>query len=178
MTRIVRGMFKQSIWFAVAVAFIALANSMAFAQVQVPKSGKVSLHYGWKSQNEIRDLGKGMLIFIGEDHGAGFNDAGSGFLHNSAITCPHTGYLGASGLVFRGNCYITDADGDIVILLWECERPAKGPGPQEGRCAGAGRFLGGTGKYEGITGKIEFHGGTIGKGPHGYSIWNGEYKIP
>ena len=82
--------------------------------------------------------------------------------------------MGGSGFAFRGNCYSTDADGDIIIFLWECAGPAQGLGPQEGRCAGAGSFLGGAGKYEGITGKVEFHGGIIGKGPHGCSIWKGE----
>ena len=43
---------------------------------------------------------------------------------------------------------------------------------------GTETIWGGTGKYDGISGKIEFSGGLIGKGPHGYSIWNGEYRVP
>jgi len=164
-------------WTGLAALALPLADP-AQAQPKFPKSGKFSVHYGWKQASEVRDLGNGVLIVVGEDHGALFNDAGSGFIHNSAVTCPQTGYVGASGFVFRGNCYITDADGDMILLVWECGGPAKGPGPQEGRCAGTEWLFGGTGKYSGITGTAEFHGGYIGKGPHGFGIWKGEYRIP
>lgn len=155
-----------------------LAAPLASAQVQVPKSGKFSVHYGWKAVQTRKDVGGGATLVIGEDHGAGFNDAGSGIMHLSAITCGETGIVHAKGIDFRGNCVITDADGDNIFLNWECTGPAKGPGPQEGRCVGTETIWGGTGKYEGITGKVEFHGGVIGNGPHGYSIWKGDYRIP
>lgn len=163
-----------------ALAALAFASApWTSAQVQVPKSGKFSVSYGWKAvYDQMRDLGNGNTLFIGEDHGAAFNDAGSGVMHHAAVTCPEIGVVRASGFDFRGNCIITDADGDMIFLNWECTGPAKGPGPQEGRCAGTESIWGGTGKYEGITGKVDFHGGIIGKGPHGYSIWKGEYRIP
>ncbi len=172
-------MFKTILRAAAVVALFLSAGSVGFAQTQIPKSGKFSVHYGWKAMyDKVQDLGNGNTLFIGEDHGAVFNDAGSGFMHRSAVTCPEIGVVRVSGFDFRGNCVITDADGDIIFLNWECTGPAKGPGPQEGRCAGTETIWGGTGKYEGITGKVEFHGGLIGKGPHGYSIWKGEYRIP
>jgi hypothetical protein len=155
-----------------------IATPQALAQAQVPKSGKFSVHYGWKAAAQTKDLGGGATLFIGEDHGAAFNDAGSGLMHLSAVTCPQSGIVHAKGFDFRGNCVITDAEGDSIFLNWECTGPAKGPGPQEGRCAGTETIWGGTGKYEGITGKVEFHGGLIGKGPHGYSIWKGDYRMP
>lgn len=150
----------------------------ASAQVQVPKSGKFSVHYGWKGVNDVRDLGDGVLFLIGEDHGAIFNDAGSGIMHHAASTCPRTVFVRSGNFTGNGHCYVVDADGDKIFIIFQCEGPAKGPGPQEGRCLGIETFLGGTGKYEGITGKIEFHGGLIGAGPHGYSVWKGEYRIP
>lgn len=155
-----------------------LAAPLASAQVQVPKSGNFSVHYGWKADLTTKDVGGGATLFIGGDSGTGFNDAGSGIMHLSAITCGQTGIAHAKGIDFRGNCVITDAAGDNIFLNWECTGPAKGPGPQEGRCAGTETIWGGTGKYEGITGKVEFHGGVIGEGPHGYSIWKGDYRIP
>jgi hypothetical protein len=173
------GMFKTISHAAAVVALFLSAAFVGFAQTQIPKSGKFSVHYGWKSVNDkLQDLGNGNTLFIDETHGAVFNDAGNGFMHHSAVTCPEVGVVRGSGFDIRGNCVITDADGDIIFLNWECTGPAKGPGPQEGRCAGTETIWGGTGKYEGITGKAEFHGGLIGRGPHGYSIWKGEYRIP
>ena len=172
-------MFKQTGWWTFCLfVFTLIAAPLASAQVQVPKSGKFSVHYGWKDvRTTTKDLGGGATLYIGEDHGAGFNDAGSGIMHLSAVTCPEVGIVHAKGYNFVGNCVISDADGDNIFLNWECTGPPKGPG-LEGQCVGPLTIWGGTGKYEGITGKVEYHGGFIGKGPHGFSIWKGEYRIP
>ena len=57
---------------------------------------------------------------------------------------------------YRGNCIITDKDGDRATLVWLCDAKLGE------RCDGPMEWVGGTGKYTGIKGNNTFNGGLVG----------------
>ena len=79
-----------------------------------------------------------------------FNDAGQGFAHEWAWSCPATGVMVDGAGSWKGHCIMADADGDKIFGSWD-------GGFQPGE-----NFLGrvdyeaGTGKFEGITGGHDF----------------------
>lgn len=148
---------------------LLLADS---AQAQLAKSGSFEGVAAWSSYGELTKLPDGGSYWHGGFNGAFVNGAGSGFLHEAALTCPGAGAKVGGRQFYEGMCVLTDADGDQAMLLWNCELQADGicPGPQT--------WVAGTGKYEGISGKTTFEGRFIGGTPQGVSRWRGEWRLP
>jgi hypothetical protein len=147
------------------VLIIAFAST---AQAQMAKSGTYLAWFGWHIFGTLTDLGKGVMHWHGDFNGAIRNDAGFGFMHDASVVC-----LGATLIVgehahYRGNCVITDKDGDGAMLVWLCDSKLGE------RCNGPMEWVDGTGKCTGIQGNNTFNGGLVGAGPQGYSLWKGE----
>jgi hypothetical protein len=152
--------------FALVIAFASAA------QAQVAKSGTYSAWFGWHSFGTLTDLGKGVMQWHGEFNGALRNDTGSGFMHHASVICPGATLIIGEHAYFRGNCIITDKDGDRATLVWLCDAKLGE------RCDGPMEWVGGTGKYTGIKGNNTFNGGFVGAGPQGYALWKGEWRLP
>jgi hypothetical protein len=143
------------------------------AEAQLAKQGTYAGKFGWHSMGDTTTLpDEGSSYWIGQFNGAFFNEAGSGFLHNTSVICPASASIVDGANFYMGTCLITDQDGDNIVLTWNCSFNA------EGACPGQFDWVHGTGKYTGITGKNTFTGFTIHKGPQGYSDWNGEWRLP
>jgi hypothetical protein len=139
---------------------------------QLAKSGNYSAWFGWHSFGTLTDLGKGVMQWHGEFDGALRNDTGSGFMHDASVICPGATLIVAEHAYYRGNCILTDKDGDRATLVWLCDAKVGD------RCDGPMEWVGGTGKYTGIKGNNTFDGGFVGAGPQGYSLWKGEWQLP
>ncbi len=155
--------------FACGLAFVMLAGS---AQAQIAKSGSFEGVAAWSSYGEVTEIGNGNY-WHGGFNGAFLNSAGSGFLHNTALTCPGAGVTVGGRQFYQGSCVLTDADGDQAAATFgPCEMQANGicPGPMS--------WVAGTGKYKGISGEFTFEGRFIGNTTQGVSHWKGEWKLP
>ena len=166
MTRFLKGFFSVAVASALTLGFASTAGA------QIAKSGTYSGWFGWHSVGTLTDLGGGVLQWHGEFDGALRNEAGSGFMHNAAVICPGATLIVAGHAHFRGNCIVTDQDGDRATLVWMCDAKVGE------RCDGPMEWVGGTGKYSGITGRNTFNGGFVGAGPQGYALWKGEWRLP
>jgi len=163
---------RTAIVFILAASCAGLAAFSAPAYSQMPKSGTYSAWFGWHSYGTLADLGNGVMHWHGQFDGALRNDAGSGFMHQAAVICPGATLIVGGHAYYRGNCVLTDKDGDRATLVWQCDAKLGA------RCDGPMEWVGGTGKYTGITGKNTFNGGFVGAGPQGYSLWKGDWRLP
>jgi hypothetical protein len=166
-----------------AVLF-GLAILCAGAQAQMPKSGKASLYYSWHARGQMISLGEGFALNSGSAWGVVINREGSGFLHDTPTSCAAAVKVIAGKAGETGYCASTDADGDRVYMRWNCAYDDKG------WCVGDFDWTDGTGKYKGISGKnkIRYKGfgfrlgeATSDSTPfsvEGYSLWEGEYRLP
>jgi hypothetical protein len=164
-------MFRKTL-LSIGFACALLMAYSGAAQAQIAKSGSYSAWFGWHSFGTLTDLGNGVMQWHGEFNGALRNDAGSGFMHDASVICPGATLIVAGQAYYRGNCIITDKDGDRATLVWLCDSKLGE------RCDGPMEWVGGTGKYSGIKGKSTFNGGFVGAGPQGYSLWKGEWRMP
>jgi hypothetical protein len=124
---------------------IALAPTCSIAQ-DLPKSGTINFHTGWKLTPEVFEAPDNRAVGHGSVVGSSFNDKGSGPLHQGPAICVFTFLAGEGGSVNKGYCAFGDADGDRIFTDWD----GKVAGKDE---RGINRIAGGTGKYKGITGQ-------------------------
>ena len=154
---------------------IALAAGLIFAaaapvQAQLATSGTYSGHYGWSSSGTTFQWEEGHTVWIGSYGGAFFNDAGSGFLHNSSSLCwGYTDMLDGH-INAHGHCVVTDKEGDKAFVIWD----GIGHYPE---LSGAFEWAGGTGKYAGMSGDNTFSGEFIPGTDQGHVSWKGKWKL-
>jgi len=161
-----------AVGFVVMFVVASVGLSAQAAETQLAKQGTYSGHSGWNFTGNMLEIEKGHQVYDGHEDGTFFNDAGSGFLHLTAITCTDTGELINGVFKDNGYCVVTDKDGDKAFLVWKC----KG-GP---RCEGDFQWTSGTGKYTGLTGNTTFYGSPTvpNKLGSGYAVYKGEWKLP
>jgi len=124
-----------------AVFSTALVVVPPCAAQDLPKSGSINIHTGWKLTPEVFEVSDKRSVGHGSVVGVNFNDKGSGPLHNGPAVCVFT-FLGSeNGSMNKGYCAFGDADGDRILTDWD------GNAEQ-----GTNHIAGGTGKYKGITG--------------------------
>ena len=156
---------------ACAVAFASLCT--ATAAQELPKSGTISIHTGWKVVAEPIEVANKMIQGHGSVVGVSFNDNGSGPLHGGPAICFFTFFARDGGDVSKGYCAFGDTDGDRIFTDWD--------GSNDGTVnQGTNRIVGGTGKYKGITGsgpwKIWNTGSLTAGASHTKQQFN--YKLP
>jgi hypothetical protein len=165
-------MHSTRVW-GTLITVVCVLGLGGTAHAQLPKQGTYTGVFGWHANVTGKELtGSKDTYSFGEINGAFFNDAGSGFLHNTSVICPVAGATISGTTFFQGNCILTDQNRDKAILVWKCAFKA------EGRCPGNFEWIAGTGKYKGITGNNAFHSGFIHQGPQGYSVWKGQWQLP
>jgi hypothetical protein len=156
----------------ILIAMVLVLVFGANAEAQLPKQGAYSGHLGENGTGKVIELEKDHVFYVGEGGGTFFNDAGSGFLHLTAVICIAVGESKKSETISEnGNCVVTDKEGDKAFLAYKCKGAP--------RCQGDFQWTGGTGKYTGIKGNNTFHYGPIMPGlSQGYSVWKGEWQLP
>jgi hypothetical protein len=153
-----------------------LAAAVLFAATPVaaqdlPKSGRYTSHYGWTFEGSVQELGPNRVVYVGMLPGVNFNDRGSGFMHQTRTDCTIVNDVNDGRSNANGTCVVTDGAGDKAYLVWKCA----GAMPV---CDGDFQWVGGTGKFTGISGNNRFQGIFIGTTGAGYSLWNGEWRLP
>ena len=112
-----------------------------YAAQDLPKSGTINIHTGWKLAPEVFEAPEKRSVGHGSVVGVSFNDKGSGPMHNGPAVCVFT-FLGSeNSSMNKGYCAFGDADGDRVFTDWDGNA-----------VEGTNHIAGGTGKYRGITG--------------------------
>jgi len=123
--------------FVTGISFTILCTS-ASAQ-QLPKSGNISFHTGWKDNSvaiqvaDKRWQGQGMVT------GATFNDKGAGPLHLGPANCSYTFFAIEGNVKNMGFCAFGDGDGDRIFSQFT------GAGKPDGEASGTNEITGGTG---------------------------------
>ena len=160
-----------------AACFGSLVTGLCFLATclaeELPKSGSISIHTGWKVVPESIDMGSKIMQGHGSVVGVSFNDKGSGPLHGGPAICFFTFFARDGGDVSKGYCAFGDVDGDKIFTDWE--------GKNDGTVnQGINRIAGGTGKYKGITGsgpwKVWDTGAIAAGGSHVTQRF--DYKLP
>jgi hypothetical protein len=158
-----------------ALFAVALLAAPAAAQ-QSGKSGKYTGKFGGEAAGQAYELEKGHVFWVGMYHGVFFNDVAGGFLDKTEVTCPATSdSVNGVDTAARGYCIVTDKDGDKAFLVWQ----GKGTGAGSAD-AGTFQWTGGTGKFAGLQGNNTFGNGVfpISKTSGGWTIWEGEWRLP
>jgi hypothetical protein len=132
-----------------AVCFGSLVTGLSFISMcladDLPKSGTISIHTGWRVVADPLEVGDKMMQGHGSVVGVSFNDKGSGPLHGGPAICFFTFFARDGGDVSKGYCAFGDIDGDKIFTDWD--------GRNDGTVnQGINRIVGGTGKYKGISG--------------------------
>ena len=145
------------------MAFCAAAGA-----ADLPKSGSISWHTGWKNSGESFDVAEGHVQGHGSVVGTSFNDNGSGPLHLGAAECVYTFFVSDGAGPSKGYCAFGDADGDRIFTDWT------GSGD-----SGTNIIAGGTGKYAGITGSGPWmNSRPIGDNGGWLTTQRLDYKLP
>ena len=132
------------------VQSFVLGSCLAFAAAtvcaqQLPKSGSISFHTGWKLVGEAYTQAEKNMLGHGSAIGVTFNDKGSGPLHLGPADCVYTFLVIDERGKNKGSCAFGDADGDRIFTNYTGTLSPDGDG-------GTNEIAGGTGKYAGIQG--------------------------
>ena len=122
-------------------ATIAL-NCAASSAEQLPKSGSIQFHTGWKWTGDGMTVADKHMMGHGAAIGTTFNDKGSGPLHLGPADCFGTFFSVDAHAKNKGFCAFGDADGDRIFTEYT------GTDGEQG----INEIVGGTGKYAGIKG--------------------------
>lgn len=134
-------------------ALTILITGVAFATFctatgaqQLPKSGSINFHTGWKFVGEAVNVADKHVQGHGGVAGVTFNDKGSGPLHQGPANCFDTFFVIDGRGRDKGFCAFGDPDGDRIFTEFTGEfSPGVGGN-------GTNEIVGGTGKYVGIQG--------------------------
>ena len=157
----------------VAVISICWSAGGYSAGDPLPKSGSASVHSGWSATGQVKDLGENHAVWTGTYSGTSFNDAGKGFLHKMAWTCPGTTIIFNGSYVHHGYCALIDADGDRIYGTSEAKGPAEGLD-----LVGVVTYEGGTGKYQGLKGSHTLKCSGMGADGQAFCRQEANYRLP
>lgn len=131
---------------------LALASGLCIAMFctatgaqQLPKSGSISWHTGWKVTGDAVTVADKHMQGHGSVVGVTFNDKGAGPLHLGPAECFYTFFVADGKGRNQGYCAFGDADGDRIFTQFTGNLSPDGD-------SGTNEIAGGTGKYVGIQG--------------------------
>lgn len=156
---------------AVMVTLVSALSCAAASAQQLPKSGTINLHTGWKVSGEVIEVADKKFQGHGTAIGTSFNDSGSGPMHMGPATCFYTFFASEGGVKNKGFCAFGDADGDRVFTDWHGANAAEGT-------EGVNVIAGGTGKYAGIHGKGTWKSKDTGPNGQHLTTQRFEYRLP
>jgi hypothetical protein len=149
---------------------LAIACAIASAQ-QLPKSGTISIHTGWRVTGEAIEVADKRMQGHGSVAGISFNDNGSGPLHAGPAICFYTFFATDGGVKNKGFCTFGDADGDRIFTDWQGANASEGT-------AGVNTIVGGTGKYAGIQGSGTWKSKDVGSNGQHLTTQRFDYRLP
>lgn len=136
-------MSKAVVVFVVGLSFATLCTA-ASAQ-QLPKSGSINFHTGWKNSADVMSPDDKHVLGRGNVTGVTFNDKGSGPLHLGPANCFESFFIVEGRGRDKGYCAFGDPDGDRIFTDFTGTFGPDGAN-------GTNEIIGGTGKYAGIQG--------------------------
>lgn len=159
-------------------ALVVLVTGFSFAILcaavgaqQLPKSGSINFHTGFRIGAEAMTVADKHLQGHGTAIGISFNDKGSGPLHGGPATC----FFAFNVIDGRGNnkgyCAFGDADGDRLFTDWSGNASPDGDN-------GTNNIVGGTGKYAGITGSGPWKCKPAGANGEDHCTQRLDYRLP
>jgi hypothetical protein len=155
---------------AIAGAMLTALAAVAHAQ-QLPKSGSIEFHTGWKYSVDAISPAEKHVIGRGNVTGVTFNNKGSGPLHLGPANC-FEAFFGIDGSgQARGYCAFGDPDGDRLFTQFTGSFGADGAN-------GTNEIAGGTGKYTGITGSGPWKCKPMGGNGEVQCAQRLDYKLP
>ena len=155
---------------AVALGLASLCTSTVAEQL--PKSGIIKVHTGFKVSPDVTEVGEKRMQGHGSSVGVSFNDSGSGPLHAGPISCFWAFFASDNSSKVKGYCAFGDADSDRLYTDWS--------GASSGSEGTAGRMeiVGGTGKYSGIQGDGQFKCQMVGPNGQETCMAQLNYRLP
>lgn len=157
---------------AILIAGVSIAAvCMSAGAQQLPKSGSISFHTGWKDAFEVNEVSD--KRFHGWDHAVGvtFNDRGSGPLHLGPANCYSAFFVVEGNGSNKGYCAFGDPDGDRLFTDFTGTLSPNG-------AEGTNTIVGGTGKYAGITGSGPWKCKPSGKNGELQCAQRLDYRLP
>lgn len=155
----------------ICISFAAFCT--ATSAQQLPKSGSISWHTGWKIAAEAMTVAEGHLEGHGTAVGTSFNDKGAGPLHLGAAECVVAFFVVKGSGSNMGYCSFGDADGDRIFTEF-----TGNVGLPTGYDEGTNVISGGTGKYAGITGRGPWKCKTVGVNGGIQCAQRLDYRLP
>ena len=150
-------------------AFCAAAGAQ-----QLPKSGSISFHTGYKVTAEALTVADKHMQGHGSAIGVTFNDKGSGPLHGGPSTCFFAFFAIEGRSKQKIFCAFGDADGDRIFTD---AHGTGSPDPEQGS-QGINEIVGGTGKYAGIQGSGPWKCKYVGANGELYCNQRFDYRLP
>jgi hypothetical protein len=148
-----------------------LSSAPLVSAADLPKSGTITIHTGWKLVAEPIEVADKITQGHGNVVGVSFNDKGSGPLHEGPAICFFTFFSRDGASLEKGYCAFGDADGDRIFTDWDGTN--NGTDDQ-----GINRIAGGTGKYKGITGSGPWKCWPAGAPGAARCTQRFDYKLP
>lgn len=161
---------SKSLVVLIAGLSVAALSSSAAAQ-QLPKSGSISFHTGWKDTPDVNEVADKRYQGQGRDVGTTFNDKGAGPLHLGPANCSYTFVVVEGSGTGKGYCAFGDPDGDRIFTDFTGNISPNG-------AEGTNMISGGTGKYAGITGSGPWKCKGSGKNGEFQCAQRFDYKLP
>jgi hypothetical protein len=152
-------------------AVSACSIGIATAQ-QLPKSGSIEYHTGWKFSGDVVKATEGHMIGHAIVTGVTFNNKGAGPLHMGPANCVDTFMLIDGRGNNKGYCAFGDSDGDRIFTSFTGDLVPEGGG------SGTNEITGGTGKYKGITGSGPWKCKPLGSNGEVQCAQRLDYKLP
>src|SRR5689334_19596318 len=119
-------MAKIKRWKWIYAIGLASVCSITVAQ-DLPKTGTVKFHAGFKVTGESMDVAARRTQGQGTSIGVTFNDQGSGPLHGGPASCVWSFAVNDDGARNKGYCALGDADGDRLFMDWSGTQSAGAP---------------------------------------------------
>ena len=158
---------------ALAIGLSFAASCTAAGAQQLPKSGSIGWHTGWKLVAEALTVADKHVQGHGTVVGTTFNDKGSGPLHLGPADCFFTFFVIDGKGENLGYCAFGDADGDRIFTQFTGKL-----GLPNGYDEGINVISGGTGKYAGITGSGPWKCKPSGANGEAQCAQRLDYRLP
>jgi hypothetical protein len=150
---------------------LALLCTTATGQ-QLPKSGTIIVHTGFKTSGEVVEVAQKHPQGHGSSVGVSYNEQAGGPLDGGPVACFWTFFVIDSGAKSKGYCAFGDPDGDRIFVDWS------GAASQDGSDEGVAELAGGTGKYAGIQGNGEWKCKVVGPNGQENCTQRFNYRFP
>lgn len=151
-----------------ALAGILAPLCTAAIAEQLPKSGTINVHVGYKVSAETMEVADKRIQGHGSSLGVSFNDRGVGPLHEGPVACVWSFFVTDKN---KGYCTFGDPDNDRMFVDFRGDSLEGGP-------RGVLELVGGTGKYASIQGDGKWSCRNVGPNGQQVCMLQFNYRLP